>query len=85
MEVPQRNFLCTYLKQTKMSFFLLQNWRIGGQNLGTGTSGRGEKDGKGYRMVNMVKYCVHMYINGKMRLLETIPGMRGIKGEWWRE
>jgi hypothetical protein len=23
------------------------------------------------------KYCVHMYENGKMRPVETIPGMRG--------
>jgi hypothetical protein len=27
-----------------------------------------------------------MYINGKMRPVETIPGteVRGYKGEWWR-
>jgi hypothetical protein len=36
MEVPQGNSLCTYLKQTKMSFsssfsFLTQNWKTGGQ------------------------------------------------------
>jgi hypothetical protein len=23
------------------------------------------------------KYCVHMYVNGKMRSVEIIPGMRG--------
>jgi hypothetical protein len=23
------------------------------------------------------KYCVHLYINGKMRPIETIPGMGG--------
>jgi hypothetical protein len=23
------------------------------------------------------KYCVHMYVNGKMRPVEAIPGMRG--------
>jgi hypothetical protein len=25
-----------------------------------------------------------MYVNGKMRPVETIPGMEGDKGEWWR-
>jgi hypothetical protein len=24
-----------------------------------------------------MKYCVHMYANGKMRSIETIPGMGG--------
>jgi hypothetical protein len=30
--------------------------------------------------------CVHMYLNGKVRPVETIPGMgeRGDKGECWR-
>jgi hypothetical protein len=30
---------------------------------------------------------VHMYISGKMRLVETIPGMGGAenKGKLWRE
>jgi hypothetical protein len=23
----------------------------------------------------MGKYCAHMYVNGKMRTVETIPGM----------
>jgi hypothetical protein len=28
---------------------------------------------------------VHMYENGKMRSVESIPGMReGDKEEWWR-
>jgi hypothetical protein len=28
------------------------------------------------------KYCVHIYVNGKMRHVETIPGMGvGYKGE----
>jgi Fe-S-cluster-containing hydrogenase component 2 len=26
------------------------------------------------------KYCVHMYVNGKMRLAETIPRMAGWGG-----
>jgi hypothetical protein len=33
----------------------------------------------------MVEYYVLMYGNGKMRPVETVPGMgRGDKGEWWR-
>jgi hypothetical protein len=28
------------------------------------------------------KYCVHMYVNGKMKPVETIPGT-GDKREWW--
>jgi hypothetical protein len=36
---------------------------------------RGEDIMKGYRRVNMVEYYVLMYINGKMRTVETIPGM----------
>jgi hypothetical protein len=30
------------------------------------------------------KYCVHMFVNGKMRPIETIPGMGGGEGERWR-
>jgi hypothetical protein len=40
---------------------------------GLGTSGKGEDVGKGYRRVMWCKYCVYMYINGKMRPVETIP------------
>jgi hypothetical protein len=36
-----------------------------------------EEVGKGYRRVNMVKYCVHMYVNVPMIPAETIPRMRG--------
>jgi hypothetical protein len=25
------------------------------------------------------KYCVHMYVNGKMILVETAPGMEGME------
>jgi hypothetical protein len=34
----------------------------------------------------LCKYCVYMYVNGKMISVETIPGMEGgrDKGEWWR-
>jgi hypothetical protein len=52
MEMSQGNCLCSYLKQTKMSFFfLLQNWRTGRQNKScleeVGTSGNREEFGKG--------------------------------------
>jgi hypothetical protein len=30
---------------------------------------------KGWRRVNMVEYYALMYVNGKMRPIETIPGM----------
>jgi hypothetical protein len=57
-----------------MSFFSLINWRtcpvwrlapVGG----------GEDIKEGCRRVNMVEYYVLMYENGKMRPVETIPGM----------
>jgi hypothetical protein len=34
----------------------------------------------------LCKHCVQMWISGKMRHVETIPGMggRGDKGEWWK-
>jgi hypothetical protein len=35
--------------------------------------------GKWGRRVNLVKKCVHMYINAKTRPVETIPGM-GVGG-----
>jgi hypothetical protein len=39
--------------------------------------------GKG---VGGYRYGIHVYVNGKMRSVETIPGMGGgeDKGEWWR-
>jgi hypothetical protein len=37
--------------------------------------GGGENVGKGCRRVNMLQYCVHMYVNGKMRLIGTLPRM----------
>jgi hypothetical protein len=48
---------------------------------GLGISGTGEDVGKGVGGW-VCKYCVHMYVNGKTRLVETIPGMKGwgIKG-----
>jgi hypothetical protein len=44
-----------------------------------------EEMGKVCRRENMVQILVNVYVNGKMRPVETIPGMGGgeIKGEWW--
>jgi hypothetical protein len=33
MGVPQENSLCSHLKQQKCHFFLVQNQRLGGQNM----------------------------------------------------
>jgi hypothetical protein len=46
------------------------------------TSGRGEVWGESIRGWIWYQYCVHMYENGKMKPVETIPGIgRGDKGE----
>jgi hypothetical protein len=37
--------------------------------------GGGRMWGKGEGGGMWCKYCVHMYVNGKMRLVKTIPGM----------
>jgi hypothetical protein len=42
-----------------------------------GTNGKGKDVRKGCKRVNTCKYCVHMYVNGKVRHVETIPGMSG--------
>jgi hypothetical protein len=41
---------------------------------------------KGVEGLIWCKYCVHMYVNGKMIPVETIPemGERRDKGEWCR-
>jgi hypothetical protein len=81
MEMSQGNSLCSYLKQTKMSFFFF--CKIGEQEgrtgpvCGVGTSGSGEEVGKGCGKVNMVQILCTYYINGKMIPVETIPGMGG--------
>jgi hypothetical protein len=65
MEISQGNSLCSYLKQTKMSFFSLQNWRTGVWNSpasGGGTSERGEEVEKGHGRVNLVQIlCAHVH------------------------
>jgi hypothetical protein len=85
METSQGNSLCSYLKQTKMSFFfLLQNRRIGGQNqscLGTGLVplGRGEEVRKGHRRVSTVQIlCIHVR-KQKNDTSEIVSGM-GVGG-----
>jgi hypothetical protein len=65
------------LNKQKCLFFFFKN-RTGRQNLsylGIGTSGRGEDIRKGCGRVNVVEYYVHIHVNGKMRLVETVPGM----------
>jgi hypothetical protein len=46
-----------------------------------GTSGRGEERGKGIGGKIWCKYYMPMYVNGKMRSVETIPGMGGERGK----
>jgi hypothetical protein len=38
--------------------------------------GGGRRWGKAVGGLIWCKYCVHMYVNGKMIPVETIPGMR---------
>jgi hypothetical protein len=78
MEMSQGNSLCSYLKQTKLSFLFFFFYKIREQEGGTGpTSGSGEEVGKGCGKVNMVQILCTYYINGKMIPVETIPGMGG--------
>jgi hypothetical protein len=35
------------------------------------------------RRFNLVQKCVHLYVNGKMIPIETIPGMGGGKESDW--
>jgi hypothetical protein len=62
----------SYLKQTKTSFFF-QKWRTGGQN--KSCLGSRKDVQRGYKRVNMVQILCNMYVNGKMRPVETIPEM----------
>jgi hypothetical protein len=78
MEKSQGNSLYSYVIQTKMSFFKNGDRKVK-QVLSWHQCGGG-----GYKErvweVNMVEYYVLMYENGKMRPVETIPGMgEGIK------
>jgi hypothetical protein len=64
--MSQGNSLYSYLKQTKMSFFLLQNWRTGGWNspvgqgglVPVGGGGYGERVWEGEYAINTVYTCM---------------------------
>jgi hypothetical protein len=65
MEMLQGNYLCCYLEQTKMSFFLF--YKFGEQEGRTdpiwefGNCGRREEVGKEHGRVNMVQIlCMHV-------------------------
>jgi hypothetical protein len=87
MEISQGNSLCSYLylKQAKMSFFsfifsffLLQKSENRRAELvlprGGGVWTTGWVQGVGGWI--WYKKCVHMYVNAKMILVETVPGIR---------
>jgi hypothetical protein len=61
-------------------FCLLQNKRTGGQNRFCGGCDWHQRErgsaGKRGRRMNMVKQCLHMYVNAKMIPVETVPGIR---------
>jgi hypothetical protein len=88
MELSQGNSLYSYLKQKWHFFsFTKSEYRRAEQVLWwwerVGASGRGKKVGKGCRRVNIVQYCVHMYVNGKKWDCSR-KEERGDKGEWSR-
>jgi hypothetical protein len=59
-------------------FFLLQNWRTGGQNrfcVGGWYQLWGRMWGMGVGVQTWCKYCGHMYVNEKVGPVEMIPGM----------
>jgi hypothetical protein len=62
MEISQGKSLCSYLKQTKMSFFfLLQEGRIDPAR-GDSYQWEGDDGGKGHGRVNMVQIlCTHVW------------------------
>jgi hypothetical protein len=53
--------------------------------LGVDSSRRGRGLGKDVGGRTWCKYCVHMYVNGKLRSVETMPGVGGgrIKENNW--
>jgi hypothetical protein len=63
-EMPQRNFLYSYLKHKRSLFFLTQNQRQEGKMSpasGIGKDGSREERGKGCKRVNMVQIlCTHV-------------------------
>jgi hypothetical protein len=74
--MPQGNSLCSYLKQTKFFFYKIREQESGtGPVWGLLPVGVGRMCGKGVGGRIWGKYCVHRYVNGKMRPAENIPGM----------
>jgi hypothetical protein len=63
-----------------MSFFFFHKNREEegktGPDLGRGPPQEGADIRKGDQRVNTVEIFVHVYVNGKMRPVETIPGNR---------
>jgi hypothetical protein len=60
-------------KQNAIFFFYKIGEQVGWGR--AGTSGKRKKVGKGVGGGLWCTYCVHMYVNGKMRPVETVPGM----------
>jgi hypothetical protein len=81
MEMSQGSSLHSYLRPTKMSIFKKKNREQEGRTGPVwGYQWEGEDVEKGLRRMNMVQYYniyLHVYANGKMRPVETIPGMGG--------
>jgi hypothetical protein len=48
-----------------------------GSVCGVGTTVKGKRWGKGVGGCIWCKYCVHIYVNGKMKPVQTIPGIVG--------
>jgi hypothetical protein len=74
MEMSWRNSLYSYPKPKKMSIFfykIREQEERTGSILGGVSVRRRKYGGKGYGRVSIVKYCVHIYVNGKMKPVET--------------
>jgi hypothetical protein len=89
MEMSQGNSLCSYLKETKMSFlFPLQNQRAEGLNRSCLVSialvWRGRRWRKDVGGQIWCKYCVHMYVNGKLIPVKTLLWMGRGRRKWKR-
>jgi hypothetical protein len=82
MEVPKETPCVAILNHKKYPLFLLQNWKIGGWNrfcLGGWYNWEGEGGGERvWEGEYGANTYIYMYVNGKMRPVESIPGM----GEW---
>jgi hypothetical protein len=83
MEIAQGNSLCSYLKQTVILFSFTKSEN---RRLKQILAERGRRCRTGMKEWVWCKYFVHMYGNGKMIPVETVPrtGAGWDKGEWWR-